>query len=434
MPADSPTIFTPGTDDSDTTGRYVITFRDPDLVSSGISSLRRQAGVSRILEFSSDSESSEQIEALESSGNIVFPKLGVAVVESDNETITNINLLRDDDQSTILAVEPERYFYATSAGFIPYLEGYRDAVNSLLEKAKSLGEGSITEELIASPTYLDDAQSTWGLKATKVVNSRYSGRGIRVAVLDTGFDASHPDFVGRTITRRSFIPNETPDDQNGHGTHCIGTACGNKDVNGRRYGIAYSSQIFAGKVLANSGTGTTSGILAGIEWAINNSCAVISMSLGNTLATPSVAYEQVGLRALQNGSLIIAAAGNHGGNLPPNNTVGQPANSPSILAVAALDNQLRRAPFSAICGPSNGAKVDIAGPGVNVYSSVPVNKGRYAVYSGTSMATPHLSGIAALYAEAYRARGAQLWQLVVSRARNTGAPACHVGAGIAQAP
>jgi subtilisin family serine protease len=387
-----------------------------------------------MLEFASDSESSEQIEALESSGNIVFPKLGVAVVESDNEAIASINLLGDDNESAILAVEPERYFYATSTGFIPYLEGYRDAVNSLLEKAKSLGEDSTSEDMIAEAAFLDDAQSTWGLKATRVVNSRYSGRGIRVAVLDTGFDASHPDFAGRSITRRSFIPNETPDDQNGHGTHCIGTACGHKDVNGRRYGVAYSSQIFAGKVLANSGTGTTSGILAGIEWAINNSCAVISMSLGNTLPTPSVAYEQVGLRALRYGSLIVAAAGNHGLNPRPNNTVGQPANSPSILAIASLDNRLRKAPTSAVCGPSNGAKVDIGGPGVNVYSAVPLNKGRYAVYSGTSMATPHISGIAALYAEAYRARGAQLWQLIVSRARNIGASVCHVGAGIAQAP
>lgn len=159
-----------------------------------------------------------------------------------------------------------------------------------------------------------------------------------------------------------------------------------------------------------------------------NRCQVISMSLGNTLATSSPAYENAGRRALQNGSLIVAAAGNHRPG-----TVGQPANSPSILAVAAVDNRLRLASFSCGSGAAPGAKVDIAAPGVSVYSSVPM-PGRYASFNGTSMATPHVAGIAALWSQASKTRGFQLWQQLISRTRPLSLPMADVGSGLVQAP
>jgi subtilisin family serine protease len=305
------------------------------------------------------------------------------------------------------------------------MRGFRDGIDNLL---KTFDSRSVTEEGIEVVQYVDDAQSTWGLKATRVINSRFTGRGIKLAVLDTGMDLQHPDFRGRLITGRSFVPNETVQDGNRHGTHCIGTACGHKDSSGRRYGIAYDSMIYAGKVLSNSGSGNGSWILAGMEWAITSGCHVISMSLGNTNPSPSVAYETAGQRALRNGSLVVAAAGNHAPG-----TVGQPANSPSIMAVAAIDNGLRIASFSSPSGPGNGANVDIAGPGVAVYSAVPMPN-RYANLSGTSMATPHVAGIAALWSEAYRARGWQLWQLIVANARRLPIAASRVGAGLVQAP
>jgi subtilisin family serine protease len=227
------------------------------------------------------------------------------------------------------------------------------------------------------------------------------------------------------------VPEEAVQDSNSHGTHCIGTACGFKDLNGRRYGVAYESTIYVGKVLSNDGSGATGWILAGMEWAIANGCQVISMSLGNTVATPSTAYEKVGLRALQNGCLIVAAAGNHGAN---GGTVGQPANSPSIMAVGALDSCLAVPDFSAKAGKSRGAKVDIAAPGVDIYSSVPLEQERYAAYNGTSMATPHVAGLAALYAESTGKRGSQLWQLLTSQALPLGLPSASVGSGLVQAP
>ena len=140
---------------------------------------------------------------------------------------------------------------------------------------------------------VDESQATWGLQVTKVVNCCRTGKGMRVAVLDTGFDLQHPDFAGRSVTTQSFIAGEEVQDGHGHGTHCIGTALGAKCPGMRpRYGVAHEAEIFAGKVLSNAGSGSDTGILAGIEWAVQNKCAVISMSLG-AATQPGQAFSQV---------------------------------------------------------------------------------------------------------------------------------------------
>jgi subtilisin family serine protease len=411
----------------ETTGRYIVTFQD-GAAPEGIAALRDVAGISTLPNARDFDDSALDIGQLDAAGGATFPTLGVAVVSMDDLALSSVmNIVGEN--SAILAIEPERIYYAIEEGLSPeYLKGYRDAVNHLYEQSKAKEEAG--DKDMAVMAFLDDAQSTWGLKATKVINScGGGGRGINVAVLDTGMDLNHPDFFGRSIQSKSFVPGEAVQDGQGHGTHCIGTACGFKDVNGRRYGVAYEATIYAGKVLSNAGSGAQSWILAGMEWALANRCAVISMSLGNTVPTPSTAYEAIGRRALQNGSLIIAAAGND----RPRTTVGQPANSPSIMAVAAIDSNLRLASFSCRSGTAQGANVDIAGPGVAIYSSVPMPR-RYAVFNGTSMATPHVAGIAALYAQASGVRGAQLWQLLTSKALRLSIPTIDVGSGLAQSP
>lgn len=288
---------------------------------------------------------------------------------------------------------------------------------------------SIDPELFAFPSAAAAAPyATWGLLATGVLNSQYSGQGIKVAVLDTGMDLQHPDFTGRMITHSSFVPGQQVQDFHGHGTHCIGTSCGPRaPAKAPRYGIAHNAQIFAGKVLSNTGTGSTGGILAGINWAIANGCQVISMSLGSK-AGPQPFYEQAAQRALAAGSLIIAAAGNDSNRPSYIHPTGAPANSPSVLAVAALDLNLNAAVFS------NGGKIEIAGPGVDVFSAVPMPR-QYATISGTSMATPHVAGIAALIAESGAAyRGAALAARLQALARVLPHPASDVGAGLVQAP
>jgi subtilisin len=281
---------------------------------------------------------------------------------------------------------------------------------------------------------LDEALNTWGLQVSGVVNSPYTGKGIKIAVLDTGFDLNHPDFVGRAVVTQSFIPGQVVQDGHGHGTHCIGTAAGPR-VPGiaPRYGIAYEASIYAGKVLSNQGSGGDGSILAGINWALMNKCQVISMSLGAVVppnAPFSVAYEQAARRALKAGSLIIAAAGNNG-QQPVNNTVGHPANCPSIMAVAALEllpgEALNVSNFSA------QGVVDIAGPGRNVRSSWPLPN-RYNTISGTSMATPHVAGIAALHAQATGATGYALWAIVSTAAKRLSLPSERVGVGLVQSP
>jgi subtilisin family serine protease len=195
----------------------------------------------------------------------------------------------------------------------------------------------------------------------------------------------------------------------------------------QRYGIGYGAQIFVGKVLSNSGSGTQAQVLAGMNWAIANKCAVISMSLGAQIPVqPS--YTAAGAAALAAGCLIIAAAGNASSRPGVINPAGAPANSPTVMSVAALDSLLRVAVFS------NGGKIDIAGPGVNVFSSWP-RPTLHNTISGTSMATPHVSGCAALWAQSNHAlRGSALRAKLVATARHLPAPPSDVGAGLVQAP
>jgi subtilisin family serine protease len=271
--------------------------------------------------------------------------------------------------------------------------------------------------------------ATWGLTATRVPRSAFTGLGIKVAVLDTGFDLAHPDFAGRAVTSASFVPGEPVADLHGHGTHCIGTSCGPLNPAGvPRYGIAHEASIFAGKVLSNSGTGTVGGILAGINWAIANGCHVVSMSLGGP-GGPYAYYQQAAQRALAAGTLIVAAAGNDSrrpGYIAP---AGAPANTPGIVSVAAVDAGLAVAFFS------SSGKIEIAAPGVDIFSSLPVPR-LHGTLSGTSMATPHVAGIAALLAQSDPAlRGAALANALTGTALPLAPqPASDVGAGLVQAP
>jgi subtilisin family serine protease len=280
---------------------------------------------------------------------------------------------------------------------------------------------------------MDETQATWGLQVTNVVQSPYSGRDVKVAVLDTGLNLAHPDFAGRKITSQSFVPGESVEDGYGHGTHCIGTACGPlRPPTLPRYGVAHESEIFVGKVLNDRGSGSDGQILAGINWAVANRCRVVSMSLGALTTvgeTFSPIWEGVARQASEAGTLIIAAAGNTG----PFGPVNRPANCPSIMAIAAVDVRLKVASFSAPARNPDGL-VDIAGPGVDVYSTVPMPT-RYQTFSGTSMATPHVAGIAALLAEANpEASPAEIWRRLIQTARPLRLPSRRVGAGLVQAP
>ncbi len=235
----------------------------------------------------------------------------------------------------------------------------------------------------------------------------------------------------------SFVPGQTVQDGHGHGTHTAGTACGmlNPTV-GRRYGIAYDAQLYIGKVLNDSGQGPDGGIIAGINWAVTNKCHVISMSLSSPVATGesfSPIYENLARRALAAGTLIIAAAGNESQRPSSIRPVGRPANSPSIMAVAAVDAALQIASFSNGGINPDGGGIDIAGPGVLVYSSWPMPT-RNRLISGTSMAAPHVAGIAALWSQARGVTAGDLWQTLTGSALRLSLQSRDVGSGLVQAP
>ncbi len=416
-----------------------MTFRE-DAVREGVALLNASAGVQNLATTSDFTNASWDVAAIEAAQGAVFESLGIAVIAAEEQAMFQLQASVAGTDSPFLAVEPEMVMYALSEldarnMIVPftYIKGYRDGVDSLYQRIVT-GEAVAAPELEAAEVYNDTPQATWGLQATRALNSQATGRGIRVAVLDTGLDLQHPDFLGRRIVSNSFITGQAVQDGHGHGTHCIGTACGSRSNAGRRYGIASNRDIYVGKVLSNAGSGADSGILAGIDWAITNQCHVISMSLGAVVCTTTIAYEQVGQRALARGSLIVVAAGNSAHRaMGQFSCVNRPANSKSIMAVAALNNRLQIADFSARSSGIAGGEVDIAAPGVNVFSSWPMST-RYNTISGTSMATPHVAGIAALFAEAFPARGSQLWQLLVSRARRLPIPSVDAGTGIVQAP
>ena len=361
----------------------------------------------------------------------VFDELGVAVVSSDPDQRSAL-MAAAAEGDVVLSVEPELIHHALTVT-ADYTRGYHDGVTDLYERLN--GDNGSTATAVA-PTPADNDQFTWGLQATRVSSSSRTGRGVRIAVLDTGFDVDHPDFVGRSVTTQSFIAGETVQDAHGHGTHCIGTSCGPVRPDGtRRYGVATEAEIFAGKVLSDGGSGSDSGILAGINWALANDCKIVSMSLGADVDQVSNLYEVVGKRALDRGTLIIAAAGNNARRPGDPGFVGVPANSKSIMAIAALDPSNRPARFSARSSSrtGDGGRIDLAAPGLNVFSSWPMSQ-RYNTISGTSMATPHVAGIAALWLEESGLTGRELWALLVQNARALDVPSVDVGAGLAQAP
>jgi len=220
---------------------------------------------------------------------------------------------------------------------------------------------------------------------------RYStGACVRVAVVDTGIDPRHPDL--RVYGGVSYVPGVTSwrDDQS-HGTHVAGTIAALWNRRGI-VGVAPNAQLYAVKVLNRQGSGYLSWILNGLVWCYHRGMHVVNLSLGSLANSHSLsdynrAYEQAGRLLRRRGILCVAAAGNSGHTSRP--YVGNPARCLSYMAVAAIDSRRRRAYFS-----SYGLQVEIAAPGVNIISTIP--GGRYGSKSGTSMAAPHVTGVAAL--------------------------------------
>jgi len=373
-----------------------------------------------------------------STGRGVFLKnLGISVVEDiEEEKLIHAAQMN----SSVLHWELEREFYPVSEN--EYLDPIKSTLSLLNQQVNQL-ENILREKIKEDP---EDIVKNYlfNLRNLGLEKSKYSGKGINVAILDTGFYKAHPDFANRQIDGKSFVAGEEWDlDGHGHGTHCTGTAAGYISLeNDHRYGVAYESNIFIGKVLSDTGSGVTSNILDGIDWALEKQCQVISMSLGSAVQIgekPSPVFEQVGRKALEKKALIIAAAGND--SKRPNHLprpVSSPANAESIMAIAALDKNLNVASFSnAGLNVADGGRIDLSAPGVNILSSYSENASNSTLYkmmNGTSMATPHVAGVAALYFEAYpNLSAAEIWLKMEKSAKELQNQLLRdVGAGIIQ--
>lgn len=352
-----------------------------------------------------------------------FDDFGVAVLDPTTAGLDQsaLDVIRGRDE--VVLMRPEYRLFAM--GFLARLFGF----------GRSQAPAAAAPE--PAPA-LTEERATWGVQAVGADLGAFDGAGIKVAVLDTGFDFDHPDFAGRAIVSESFVDGETAQDGAGHGAHVAGTVAGPAaPAAAPRYGVAPGVDLHIAKVLGNDGSGREGDMLAGILWALEQGCQVINMSLGRSpLPGDSTNdYDRIGRLALERGALIVAAAGNESarseGAIAP---VGAPANARSIMAVGAVDEAMAIADFSNGGIVPDGGSVDIAGPGVNVLSSAPVAE-RYVRYSGTSMATPHVAGVAALLAQSDPTlRGQALWDALTTRARDIGLPARDAGAGLVQAP
>ncbi len=213
-------------------------------------------------------------------------------------------------------------------------------------------------------------------------------REVKVAIVDTGIDRNHPDLAGQVVGGRDFVNNDAdPADDQGHGTHVAGIVAALTNNGVGVAGTAHGATLLAVKVLGSNGSGYTSGIAEGIQYAVQQGAKVINLSLGSTqrAATLDAAVSA----AVNAGVVVVAAAGNDGTTTP-----NYPGASPGAISVGSTDSSDRKSSFS-----NYGSWVAVAAPGSAILSTYP--GGRYQTMSGTSMASPYVAGVAALVRSAH---------------------------------
>lgn len=230
------------------------------------------------------------------------------------------------------------------------------------------------------------------------------GSGVRVAVLDTGIDDTHPDLTGSVVNQRNFTYEDTTGDLNGHGTHIAGTIGGDGSASdGRFQGVAPGVELVNAKVLDGNAGGYLSWLIEGMEWAVAQDVDLVNLSIGMRADAPEAPLITAAVDSLSaaSGALFVVAAGNDGCT----DCIGAPADAKSALTVGAVDRDDQLADFSNR-GPTFldfGMKPDISAPGVEITAprAEGTGDGDYVAMSGTSMATPHVVGAVALLAQQY---------------------------------
>ncbi|WP_433010695.1 S8 family serine peptidase [Kribbella sp. CA-294648] len=268
------------------------------------------------------------------------------------------------------------------------------------------GSGGVGKIWLDGRTRATLDRSTKQIGTPTAWQSGYDGKGVKVAVLDTGYDAQHPDLRKQVIGSQSFIPDQPVHDRHGHGTHTASVVAGLGTASaGKRKGVAPGAQLLIGKVLDDNGTGLDSEAIAGMEWAVQQGAKVINLSLGGLPSDGTDPMsEAVDRLSASSDALFVIAAGNAGAE----ETVGSPGAAAAALTVGAVDRDDKLASFSSR-GPRLGdgaMKPEVTAPGVEIAAARAAGSDGghhldqyYTAMSGTSMATPHVAGAAAILAQ-----------------------------------
>lgn len=276
-----------------------------------------------------------------------------------------------------------------------------------------------------APTPTMSAQQTpWGITrigAPTAWNTTV-GTGVKVAIVDTGISTSHPDLVvaGGVNT---INPLKGFNDDNGHGSHVAGIVAASNNSSGV-VGVAPGASLYAVKVLNRNGSGYISDIIEGLDWSISNGMDVVNMSLGTNSDVQT--FHDAVVRVYNAGITLVAAAGNDG---PGANSVDYPGAYSEVIGVAAIDRNNAMASWS-----SAGPQVDLAAPGVSIYSTYKGSS--YATLSGTSMASPHVTGVVALRLQLHHGESPAKVAAALKGSADflTGIDSTRQGAGVVNAP
>ncbi len=386
------------------------------LIDSAASAFER-----RIVVFQPGTSPAQRVALAKAAGGIIvreLPLIDAVVIE--HPTMLSIPESRLRALAEVKRVDPDPQINwltmadARGADFAPASAG------EIMKSIEAIRKRAADEPLPTAPPA--GQETPWGIARVEAPAAWTAsrGQGVRLVVIDTGIDLTHPELAGIIKGGWNAIStSSTFNDDNGHGTHCSGTIAAKDDDQGV-VGVAPQIDLYGVKVLDRNGSGTFDDVIAGMLWAVENKMEVASMSLGAGQGNQSLADAVEAMR--KSGVILIAAAGNSGGS------VGYPAAYPGAIAVAASDLKDKLASFS-----SRGPSVAIIAPGVAVKSTY--MGGGYNTLSGTSMATPHVAGLTALYVATHKGATPAL-ALAALQAASTkleGVPDIGQGAGLPSA-
>ena len=372
----------------------------------------------RIVVFQAGTSPAQRVALAKAAGGTVvreLPLINAVVIESATQVSIAESKLRALSEVKRVDLDPKinwlKMADARGTDFaLPSTAGIMKGIEAL--KKKQAEEPAPT----APPT---GQETPWGIARVKApaawATSR--GKGVKLVVIDTGIDMTHPELSGILKGGWNAISTAaTFNDDNGHGTHCAGTIAAKDDDQGV-VGVAPQIDLYGVKVLDANGSGTFDDVIAGMLWAVENKMEVASMSLGASQGNQALADAVEAMR--KGGVILIAAAGNSG------SSVGYPAAYPGAIAIAASDSRDKLASFS-----SRGPSVAVIAPGVAVKSTY--MGGGYDTLSGTSMATPHVAGLTALYVATHKGATPEQARagLAAASTKLVGVPDIGQGAGL----